>query len=210
MAKTKPFDEHFEDYEKWFDLNKAAYESEIRAIKHFIPDKGLGVEIGIGSGLFAAPLGITRGVEPSFQMRRMTRERGLKVTDGVAENIPLESDCYDYVLMVTTVCFVENLAQSLKEVRRVLRTGGSVIIGFVDRESRIGKAYQANKQVSRFYKEAKFYSAGEIEQELKNAGFKHVEFVQTLFGSLKDLNEVQKFEAGHGEGSFVVVKAQKR
>ena len=39
MAKTKPFDEHFEDYEKWFDFNKYTYQSEIKALVYFIPKK---------------------------------------------------------------------------------------------------------------------------------------------------------------------------
>jgi len=209
MAKTEPFDEHFEDYEKWFDLNKYAYESEIKAIRHFIPENGEGLEIGIGSGLFAQPLGITRGIEPSFQMRRLASERGLDVKNGIAENIPLEDDAYDYVLLVTTICFVEDIEQSLKEVVRILKPGGRVIIGYVDKESRIGKTYQANKQFSTFYKEARFYSSEEINQYLKNAGFQYIEFVQTLFGDLKVIDEVQDFSKGYGCGSFVVVKGEK-
>ncbi len=209
MAKTEPFDQHFEDYEKWFDLNKYAYESEIKALMHFIPAKGQGLEIGIGSGLFAQPLGITRGIEPSFQMRRLAKERGLDVKDGIAENVPLEDSAYDYVLMVTTICFVEDIEQSLKEVMRILKSGGRVIIGYVDKESWIGKAYQANKQFSTFYKEARFYSSEEINQRLKYAGFKNIDFVQTLFGELKMIDEVQDFRKGFGDGSFVVVKGEK-
>ena len=85
MAKTGPFDSHSEDYEKWFDLNKYAYESEIKAIKHYIPEKGKGVEIGIGSGLFAQPLGIKTGIEPSKGMRKIAIERGLDVQDGMGD-----------------------------------------------------------------------------------------------------------------------------
>lgn len=209
MAKTEPFDEHFEDYEKWFDLNKYAYESEIKALKHFIPDKGQGLEIGVGSGLFAKPLGITRGIEPSFQMRRLAKERGLDVKNGIAENIPVDSNVYDYTLLVTTICFVEDISQSLNEVMRILKPGGRVIIGYVDKDSRVGKVYQANKQFSTFYKEARFYNSREIRQHLEHAGFKNIEFVQTLFGELKMIDEVQDFRKGFGEGSFVVVKGEK-
>jgi SAM-dependent methyltransferase len=209
MAKTEPFDEHSDDYEKWFDLNKFAYKSEIKAIGHFIPEDGKGIEIGIGSGLFAQPLGIEKGIEPSLQMRNMAEKRGLEVYDGVAENIPLEDDMFDYALMVTTICFVDDLEHSLKEVKRILKTGGRIIIGYVDKNSPIGKVYQENKQFSTFYRDAHFYSSDEIEAILQKEGFHKIEFVQTLFGKLKEIEQVQDFKPGYGEGSFVVVKAEK-
>jgi len=209
MAKTKPFDEHSEDYEKWFEFNKYAYHSEIRAIGHFIPKKGKGIEIGIGSGLFAQPLGIKDGIEPSPRMRRIAQERGLNVYDGIAEDIPLKNNTFDYALIVTTICFVDNIEKSLKEVWRILKPTGRVIIGFVDKNSRIGKIYQENKQFSTFYKEASFYSSEEVKKYLQNEGFREIEFVQTLFGELKSITETQDFKQGYGDGSFVVVKAEK-
>lgn len=209
MAKTKPFDEHSEDYEKWFEFNKYAYQSEIKALGHFIPEKGKGIEIGIGSGLFAQPLGIANGIEPSPRMRRIAKERGLNVYDGIAENIPLEDNAFDYALFVTTICFVDDIEKSLKEVKRILKPTGRIIVGFVDKNSHIGKIYQANKQYSTFYKEASFYSSEEVEKLLQEKGFRNIEFVQTLFGELKNITEVQDFKQGYGEGSFVVVKAEK-
>ncbi|MFP4019553.1 MAG: class I SAM-dependent methyltransferase [Bacteroidales bacterium] len=209
MAKTKAFDEHSEDYEQWFDLNKYAYESELRAIRHFIPGRGKGVEIGIGSGLFASPLGITNGIEPSSQMREIASRRGLNVKEGVAENIPLENSSVAYILYVTTVCFVDDIEQSLKETWRILKEGGRVVIGFVDKESAIGQVYQKNKQYSTFYREAKFFSAREMEELLSKHGFSNIEFVQTLFGELKNIDSIQDFQEGYGRGSFVVAKGEK-
>jgi ubiquinone/menaquinone biosynthesis C-methylase UbiE len=209
MAKTEPFDKHSEDYEKWFDLNKFAYKSEIMAIGNFLPKDGKGIEIGIGSGLFAQPLGIKSGIEPSLQMRNMAEKRGLEVYDGVAENIPLEDHMFDYALMVTTICFVDDLEQSLKEISRILKTGGRIIIGYVDKNSPIGKVYQENKQFSTFYRDAHFYSSEEIEYLLQKEDFQNIEFVQTLFGKLKNIEQVQDFKPGYGEGSFVVAKAEK-
>lgn len=210
MAKTGPFDKYYNDYEKWFDLNKFAYESEINAIRHFIPEQGKGIEIGIGSGLFAQPLGIKTGMDPSLKMRNIANKRGLDVFDGIAEQIPMEDNMFDYALMVTTICFVDDLEQALKEINRILKNGGGrIIIGFVDKNSPIGKVYQENKQFSTFYNEAHFYSAEEIESLLQKEDFKRIEFVQTLFGKLKDIDKVQDFKSGYGEGSFVVAKAEK-
>jgi hypothetical protein len=52
--KTKPFDEHLADYEQWFTDNHLVFQSELAAIQKVLPDKGNGVEIGVGSGIFAS------------------------------------------------------------------------------------------------------------------------------------------------------------
>jgi SAM-dependent methyltransferase len=210
MAKTDPFDKYSGDYEKWFETNIHAYESEIRAVSHFIPEKGRGVEIGIGSGLFAQPLGISEGIDPSLEMRKIANSRGLHTQHGVAENIPLEDKSYDYALMVTTICFVDDPEKSVDEIWRILKDGGRIIIGFVDKNSKIGQVYQQNKQYSTFYKNAKFFSSEEMKHLLEEKGFTGIEFVQTLYGNLKEIKYVQEYKEGYGEGSFVVVKGEKR
>ena len=52
-------------YEAWFTRNPAAYHSELLAVRALLPWQGLGLEIGAGTGRFAAPLGVTVGVDPS-------------------------------------------------------------------------------------------------------------------------------------------------
>lgn len=96
------------------------------------------------------------GVEPSSEMRKIALERGLNVVDGVAENLPFEDNSFDLVLMVTTVCFVDDVLKSFKECFRVLKNNGTILIGFVDRESTIGKIYQANKEKVYFTKKQRF------------------------------------------------------
>jgi len=171
MPKTKPFDDYISEYEEWFVQNSAVYSSEVKAIKNIsgVPENA--VEIGIGSGLFAEPLGIKTGIEPSETMREMAKERGLHVIDGVAENLPWKDNSIDYVLMVTTICFVDDVKKSLSEVYRVLQDRGSFIIGFVDKNSPIGQLYQKNKEKSLFYKDATFFSTEELYEYLKEAGF---------------------------------------
>ena len=78
MARTQPFDEYYEEYENWFEDNYYAYQSELRALGYLTPQKGKGMEIGIGSGRFAVPLEIGLGVESkrfsaSFQRSRASR-----------------------------------------------------------------------------------------------------------------------------------------
>jgi len=112
MARTEPFDAHSQEYEQWFDRNHLAYQSELEAVRAQLPETGEGFEIGVGSGLFAAPLGIRHGVEPSEAMRELARQRGIEVVPGVAENLPYNDGSFDYALMVTTICFVDDPAAS--------------------------------------------------------------------------------------------------
>ena len=158
MAKTEPFDNHLKEYEEWFDGNRFVYLSELEAIKKVIPTSGRGVEVGIGSGLFAAPLGIKEGCDPSDEMRSKAEKRELVTTKCVAENLPYESSSIDYVLMVTTICFVDDTNRTFEEIFRVLKPGGSVVVAFVDKDSPVGKLYLKNKEKSLFYKEATFFS----------------------------------------------------
>ncbi len=106
-----------------------------------IPTGGYGMEIGVGTGRFAEPLGIKTGVEPSKRMREIAQRRGIQVLYGVAEELPFEDFRFDFVLMVTTVCFVDDIGKALLEAHRVLSDGGFLIIGFIDRNSIMGKIY---------------------------------------------------------------------
>ena len=209
MPKTKPFDEHYKEYEKWFKLNKNAYLSELKAIQDFIPLYKKGMEVGIGSGLFALPLGIKDGVEPSENMRVLARSRGLNAIDGVAERLPYASNTYDFVLMVTTICFVDDVKISLFAIRRVLKQGGKLIVAFIDKDSPLGESYLKNKEDSLFYKDANFYSTNTILSLLNECGFKNPQIRQTVYGKLSDINEVQDFKDGYGEGSFIIISVEK-
>jgi len=209
MPRIEPFERYANKYEDWFERNKFAYESELRAIRKLMPKNGEGVEIGVGSGRFAAPLGIKVGVEPSGKMREIARKRGIEVIDGVAEAIPFSDSQFDFVLMVTTLCFLDDIEAALKEIHRVLKSGGSFILGFIDANSPIGRLYQQQKNDNVFYREATFYSVEEVIAYLKKAGFKDFNFKQTLFNPLTDIRDLEPVKEGYGEGSFVVVKAAK-
>ncbi len=209
MAKTKPFDEHAVQYEDWFERNKLAFQSELRAIREQLPKNHNGIEIGLGSGRFAAPLGIKIGVEPSKEMRELAKQRGIDAIDGVAEYLPFDDLQFEFALMVTTICFVDDIEAAFREAYRVLRSGGFLIIGFIDKESHLGRVYQQHKEESVFYRIATFYTVAEVVDTLKKVGFKNFNFTQTIFHNLSEIKYIDPIKEGHGEGSFVVIRAIK-
>lgn len=209
MAKTQPFDKHTSQYEAWFEENKYAYLSELQAIRALMPESENCIEIGVGSGRFAQPLGIKTGVEPSQKMRDIAEKRGIHTLEGIAEDLPLEDAKYDLVLMVTTICFVDNLNKAFQEASRILKPGGQILIGFIDKESPVGKLYRKYQQESVFYRDAIFYSVDEVVEELINTGFSHFEFSQTIFHPLDKIKKIEPIKEGYGEGSFVVIKGYK-
>lgn len=209
MSKTEPFDQYADEYNNWFVINKYAFQSELNAIKKALPDNADVVEVGIGSGIFAAPLGIKEGVDPSKAMRKKAKNRDIRVMDAVAENLPYADKSKGVVLMVTTICFVDDINKSFKEVYRVLKDDGYLIIGFVDKNSPVGKFYLEQKDKNIFYKDAIFFGTEELYEILKDSGFKINNTYQTVFGKIEDIKKVQNVLVGYGHGSFVVIKAQK-
>ncbi len=205
MAKIEPFELFADAYDDWFIKNKNIYELEIEAVKQLMPTDAYGLEVGIGSGKFAVPLGIKTGVEPSKAMAKKASELGIKVHNGVAEDLPFEDNIFDFVLFVTTICFVDDIEKSFLEAYRVLKNGGSIIVGFVDKESEMGKKYLAKKNISKFYNIATFYSTEEVLDYFGNTGFKDFKIKQTVFQN----QEKQIIEDGFGKGSFVVIRGEK-
>ena len=209
MAKTRAFDENARAYDDWFETHKSLYASELEAIRTLIPEAGRGIEIGVGTGRFAEPLGIKVGIEPSPAMRVIARERGINAIDGVAEELPIESETFDYALFVTTLCFLESLHQAFSEVFRILKPNGIVVAGLIEKESALGKVYQQRQADSRFYGEASFHTVAEVIRVLELTGFNDLSFSQTLFPEKEAAGGVQAVKAGYGEGAFVVVRAIK-
>jgi len=207
MTKIEPFEKYSKEYDDWFIRNQDIYLAELNAIKRLVPSGKFGVEIGVGSGRFALPLGIKVGVDPSKKMAEISRKRGIQVYEAVAEQLPFNDKTFDFILMVTTICFVDDLVKSLKEAYRVLKTDGFIIVGFVDKESELGKQYQLKKEESKFYRNATFYTVKETITLLRETNFTDVVIKQTVFPDQTD--KIGLIEDGYGVGSFVIIKAIK-
>ena len=101
--------------------------------------RGRVLEIGIGSGLnlpFYDSTKVTRlwGLEPSLEMRRVAERATHRVGFEVeliglsAEEIPLDDDAVDTVLITYTLCTIVGCEPALREMSRVLKPGGELML----------------------------------------------------------------------------------
>lgn len=206
MPKTGPFEHYCDAYDDWFEKNRDVFAAELETIRSLLPRPGTaGLEVGVGSGQFAAPLEISIGIEPSPQMAARARRRGIRVCPGVAEALPFLNATFEFVLMVTTICFLDDVAGAFKEAHRVLKPGGCLIVGFIDKESELGRMYAKNREKSRFYKEATFFSVQEVVHFFKGAGFGNLIAFQTLIAGEAPAALCE----GSGKGAFVGIRGLK-
>jgi ubiquinone/menaquinone biosynthesis C-methylase UbiE len=211
MQQTEPFKSHATEYDAWFDKYPFVFESEVEALREMLPP-GLsqGIEVGLGTGRFTLALGIKEGIEPADALRKMAISRGIETMTAVAEKLPYKDLHFDFVLMASCISYFKDANAAIREAHRVLKRNGCLILGFIERDSTIGKYYESIRDDSTFYKTAVFYPADKVIGLIKDNGFQNLEITQTLFGELDSIHEIQKTKPGYGEGSFVVIKAIKK
>ena len=69
--------------------------------------------------------------------RRVAAEAGIdaRLMEGRAERLPFADASFDVVAAITVLCFAEDAALLVREMARVLRPGGSIVIGELGRWS---------------------------------------------------------------------------
>ncbi|MBN1356408.1 methyltransferase domain-containing protein [bacterium] len=204
-----PFDAYASEYDGWFKENKQIFRSELQAVRMLMPRFDKALEVGVGTGRFAGSLGIQTGVEPSGAMADLARNRGITVVRAVAEALPFVDQAFELLLMVTTICFLDDLDLAFRETHRVLTGGGHFVLGFLDRDTESGRVYEERRNRSRFYRDARFRSSGEVLEVLRQSGFCDTTSVQTIFGSPDTMQTFEPVKPGHGTGLFVVMRGRK-
>lgn len=95
-------------------------------------------EIGCGGGINQQFYDVDAvrsyaGIDPNAKLRDYARaEAGKKgwradIREGVGEAIPFAEDSFDTVVCTYTMCSVQDQAQVLRELRRILRPGGRLL-----------------------------------------------------------------------------------
>jgi len=172
------FEEHAGVYDSWFDEHNSVYQAQLRMLRRAVAAFQRGLEVGVGSGRFAVPLGIHRGIDPSQNLALMAKHRDIDVARGEAEHLPYRAGSFDFVLMMTVICFLENIPQAFQETYRVLGPGGTFVAGFIEAGGEIVQKYRHEPIKGRFLRFATFRTCDEVFGFFKNAGFEEVSVLQ--------------------------------
>jgi ubiquinone/menaquinone biosynthesis C-methylase UbiE len=168
------FDEYAGDYDRWFDEHRDIYTTQVRLLRDAVPQTGHGLELGVGSGWFAHPLGIRFGIDPSLKLIEMARSRGVEAVLGYGEHLPYRVETFDHVLIMTVICFLENPTNVLQETFRVLVKGGDLILGFIEKDGEIATQCRREKIKGRFLRFARFMTVDEVARLVKEVGFSEI------------------------------------
>ncbi len=208
------FNKYAGEYDAWFDKQgEMIFANEVAAFKNVLPSLPKPwLEIGVGSGRFAHALGIEKGVEPSYKMAEIARERGIDVLVAEGDNTRFDNSSFKTVFLIVTLCFLDSPLPVLKEANRILKQDEKLVLGLVLKESPWGEFYLHKKaEGHRFYKYATFYSFKEVIELLRTAGFTHSDTISTLFQKPGDVKMAEESRDGYyPEAGFTIMTAYKK
>ena len=163
IPSRRVFDEYASDYDTWFDEHDDVFQAQQRMLRAAIPHQGQGLEVGVGSGRFAVPSGTRYGIDPSRELIRIAKRRGIEGVRGEGEHLPYRTSSFDYVLIMTVICFLDDVTAVFREVNLVLKPGGILIIGFIEKDGEIYRIYLGETTKGRFLRVVHFRTAEEVE-----------------------------------------------
>ncbi len=149
------------------------------------------LDVGCGDGDLALALwdcgAQVTGIDASLEMidaarlRARNQKAAIAFEVATAEHLPVPSEQFDMVVAVTILCFVQNAAPVFREMARVLRPDGRLIIGELGRWSSWAAARRIRAwRGSAVWRRARFRSQRELKSLAEQAGLT----VQTVRGAI--------------------------
>jgi ubiquinone/menaquinone biosynthesis C-methylase UbiE len=173
---TNIFDILTEKYDSWYESEegKTLYKSELLCLKPLLENCISPIlEVGVGTGRFAQWFPDVMGIDPALNALLLAKKRGIKVIQAIGEKLPFKDKTFGCILLIVTLCFVQNPVDVLIEAKRVLKRNGSIIVGLVPKDSPWGIFYEEKKrQKHPFYSEATFYSLADLQKFLDDISMK--------------------------------------
>jgi len=166
-------------YEDWYKtpLGEYVFRTELKGLEALLPGKGLGAEVGSGTGIFAEHL-ITESrnilcIDPSPEMVSQSLWRSLPTLLGVAEKPPLKPRSLDFMYLVTVIEFLVDPLEALSSLRFLLKPTAPLVTLAINRESSWGQAYlESSKREDSLFRHAQLYTLNEGSDLLRDAGYR--------------------------------------
>jgi ubiquinone/menaquinone biosynthesis C-methylase UbiE len=183
LSTAQIFDRYYNKYDLWYLRNAIIASNELETILSLLdyPYHPC-IEIGVGTGWFSMKLMCDLGVDPSYNMLLKAKQRGIEVVQGTGEYTPARTGFFKAVIIIVTICFVDDPVPVLKEARRIIDVNGRLIVCIVPRNSQWGEHYiSMGKKGHPFYSVARFYTSEELVNMAYNSGFT----LEKCMGSLR-------------------------
>lgn len=141
--------------------------------------KGHLLELGCGTGhwtrFFTDQGFLVTAIDNSEAMLAIARSKTIQnafFLKADATSLPFSDAEFSIIVSVTMLEFVENINKVMDEIDRVLKPGGTLVLGCLSILSELGK----NKKNDPVFKHAKFFTPAELEQLLKRFGNPKISF----------------------------------
>lgn len=210
-AAGSDFAESAERYDAWYDspAGRVLFDCELAALRPLLAEVvGRRLEIGVGSGRFAAALGVDIGIDLLRGPLHRARARGVCVVQGDGARLPFAAGSFGAAVVVSSLCFAPDPAGQLAEVRCTLRSDGRLVLGTVPLNSPWGHSYAAEGRPGhRFYREARFQTHAEITRLLAGAGLRVVTSRSNLRQSPTSSPVREQPRTGIDDGAGFVARA---
>jgi ubiquinone biosynthesis O-methyltransferase len=149
------------------------------------------LDVGCGDGEFALELtkrgARVTGIDASTAMIQSAKRRAkqhnadINFQVAVAEQLPFQAEQFDVVTAITILCFVGDAAPVFREIARVLRPGGRLVIGELGKWSSWAAARRIRAWFgSRLWRQGRFRTASELRDLAGQAGL----VVETVRGAI--------------------------
>ena len=192
------FDPLAESYDAWFETPIGTFvESQETAMLHRLvaprPGQRL-LEVGSGTGYFLRALAQSGarcvGIEPSAEMLAVaSRAEAGRIDNlrGRGESLPFGPATFDCVAYVTTLEFVADPAEAVREAARVCRPGGRIVCVVLNSR---GPWFRQRQAEGGLWNTTHFYSAEELVTLLQPLGNVEIDYRVHLPPSLDRLPAV--------------------
>lgn len=73
------FDQYAKNYDQWYErpFGSSVFGLEVACLKRVISPFSLSLEVGVESGRFAQALGVPYGLDPSMELLKLAKQRGI-------------------------------------------------------------------------------------------------------------------------------------
>ena len=131
------------------------------------------LDVGCGPGLFSAPLAKDNqlvGIDLSLEMLKLARPELVPVR-GEGASLPFRNHSFDVVLAIEVLQHFGEPASLLREILRVAKPGGQVVVSSLNKASLLHRALRGIGGYDGLY----FHSLGEIYPFLEKEGGENLE-----------------------------------